>query len=111
VLRFFGQGAGLDVDSVDFAYPPAVKAAVAGVFLLSGCSVAALLQWAFGEATWSVSTGLGSCIAAAVYELGRPARLSVEEAQALEAQWQDFGPRPPPNSRALRTRSSRKTKP
>ena len=83
MLRVFGQGAGLDVDSVDFAYPPAVKAAVAGVFLLCGCSVAALLQWAFGEATWSVSTGLGSCIAAAVYELGRPARLSVEEAQAL----------------------------
>jgi hypothetical protein len=45
-----------------------------------------------------VSTGLGSCIAAAVYELGRPRRLSVDEAQALEAQWQHFGAfrTPPP---------------
>ena len=57
VYRLFGRGAGLDVDSVDLAYPPAVKAAVVSVFLLSGCGVAAALQWAFGEATWSVSTG------------------------------------------------------
>ena len=34
--------------------------------------------------------GMGACVAAAVYEVGRPERLSVEEAQVLEAQWQDF---------------------
>lgn len=34
--------------------------------------------------------GIGACVAASVYEVGRPDRLSVEEAQALEAQWQDF---------------------
>jgi NAD(P)-dependent dehydrogenase (short-subunit alcohol dehydrogenase family) len=33
---------------------------------------------------------MGACVAAAVYEVGRPERLSVEEAQVLEAQWQDF---------------------
>ncbi len=26
-----------------------------------------------------------------MYEVGRPQRLSVEEAQLLEEQWQDFG--------------------
>ena len=36
-------------------------------------------------------TGLGACMAAAVYEVGRPPRLTSEEAEALEAQWQDFG--------------------
>ena len=30
-------------------------------------------------------------MAAGVYEVGRPARLSSEEAVTLEAQWQDFG--------------------
>ncbi len=39
----------------------------------------------------SVSTGMGACMAAGVYEVGRPRRLNVEEAQKLEGQWQDFG--------------------
>jgi hypothetical protein len=30
-------------------------------------------------------------MAAGVYEVGRPRRVGVEEAQQLEAQWQDFG--------------------
>ncbi len=38
----------------------------------------------------SVSTGLGACAAAFVYEVGRPRRLSVTEARQLEGQWQDF---------------------
>ena len=41
--------------------------------------------------TRSVSTGIGACMAAWVYEVGRPARLSTSEAVALEGQWQDFG--------------------
>jgi hypothetical protein len=44
-----------------------------------------------GDASWSVSTGIGACMAAALYEVGRPARLSVDEAQELERRWQDFG--------------------
>ena len=35
--------------------------------------------------------GIGSCFAAAIYEVGRPARLSSDEAVELESQWQDFG--------------------
>ena len=43
----------------------------------------------------SVSTGIGACMAAGVYEVGRPARLSSAETVTLEAQWQDFGARWP----------------
>ena len=35
--------------------------------------------------------GIGSCFAAAIYEVGRPKRLSSNEAMELESQWQDFG--------------------
>ena len=35
--------------------------------------------------------GIGSCFAAAIYEVGRPARLNSNEAIKLEHQWQDFG--------------------
>lgn len=35
--------------------------------------------------------GIGSCFAAAIYEVGRPTRLSSDEAVELESQWQDFG--------------------
>ena len=34
--------------------------------------------------------GLGACMFAGMYEVGRPRRLSVEEAQTLKGQWQDF---------------------
>ncbi len=44
-----------------------------------------------GDATWSVSTGLGACIAGAVYEVGRPKRYTAEEAAQLDAEWRDFG--------------------
>jgi hypothetical protein len=61
------------------------------VFLAAGCGVAFALSAALGgEATWSVSTGVGAALAAGVYEVGRPARLSGAQAAALDAQWADF---------------------
>jgi hypothetical protein len=52
-----------------------------------------LIRWrcCAGDATWSVSTGLGACIAGAVYEVGRPKRYTAEEAAQLDAEWRDFG--------------------
>lgn len=54
-----------------------------------------LIAWGFaaalGDATWSVSTGLGSCFVSAIYEVGRPDRLSSDEAQELEDKYADFG--------------------
>ena len=44
-----------------------------------------------GDATWSVSSGIGTCAAAGLYEVGRPERLSGQEAETLDAQWQEFG--------------------
>lgn len=61
------------------------------VFGASGLALSAAFQALLGDATWAVSTGLGSCMAAGMYEVGRPRRLSVEEAQAKEQQWQEFG--------------------
>eukprot|EP00240_Pyramimonas_obovata_P005887 CAMPEP_0118921680 /NCGR_PEP_ID=MMETSP1169-20130426/879_1 /TAXON_ID=36882 /ORGANISM="Pyramimonas obovata, Strain CCMP722" /LENGTH=337 /DNA_ID=CAMNT_0006862443 /DNA_START=168 /DNA_END=1181 /DNA_ORIENTATION=+ len=90
VLKALGRGAGYDVDALSYEAPVAVRAATVSLFAVSGCATAWFFSWAFGDATWAVSTGLGACIAAAVYELGRPERLSVEEAEALEEQWQAF---------------------
>ena len=44
-----------------------------------------------GDATWSVSTGLGACMAAGVYEVGRPRRVTAEEAADIDTRWRDFG--------------------
>lgn len=38
-----------------------------------------------------LAAGLGACAGALMYEVGRPRRFSVEEAQAQEKVWQDFG--------------------
>lgn len=57
----------------------------------SGIAVAWAFQAGLGDGTWSISTGIGACMAAAVYEVGRPDRLNPEEAVELESQWQEFG--------------------
>ena len=43
------------------------------------------------ERLLAIIAGIGSCFAAAIYEVGRPARLSSNEAMQLENQWQNFG--------------------
>lgn len=69
----------------------ALSAVNAALFVGAGCGVAAALSAALGgEATWSVSTGVGAVLAAGVYEVGRPARLSGQQAAALDDQWADF---------------------
>ena len=68
-----------------------LSVANAAIFLAAGCGVAFALSAALGgEATWSVSTGVGAALAAAVYEIGRPKRLSGAQAAALDEQWADF---------------------
>ena len=63
----------------------------AAVFLAAGCFVAWALSAALGgEATWSVSTGTGAVLAAGVYEIGRPKRLTGAQQESLEAEWRDF---------------------
>jgi hypothetical protein len=69
----------------------AVRLLAGSLFAAGGVGVAVLFNAALGDAVWTLSTGLGACVAAAVYEVGRPERLSPERAQALEQQWQEFG--------------------
>ena len=38
-----------------------------------------------------MSTGLGACTAAGVYEVGRPQRVTAEEAADIDTRWRDFG--------------------
>lgn len=79
------------VDAVEYEAPTWVRAAAAAGCLAGGLGVAALFSAGLGDATWSVSSGIGSLIAAGVYEIGRPERVSGAAAVALEEQWQDFG--------------------
>ncbi|KAL4422128.1 hypothetical protein ABPG77_003413 [Micractinium sp. CCAP 211/92] len=90
LLRQLGTAAGLDVDAIDYQVPLALQAAAVALFGATGVGVAAAFQVFLGDATWSVSTGLGALLGAAMYEAGRPRRLNVEEVKAKEALWQDF---------------------
>lgn len=74
----------------DLQYPVALRAATVVLFAMSGTAVALALSTALGDATWSLSTGLGSCLIAGIYEVGRPERLSAEEADQLDEQYKDF---------------------
>ncbi|PSC69498.1 hypothetical protein C2E20_7018 [Micractinium conductrix] len=90
LLRVLGTAAGRDVDAIDYSVPAGVQVAAVAAFGVCGVALAAGLEALLGDATWSVSTGLGACMFAGMYEVGRPRRLSVEEAQTLKGQWQDF---------------------
>jgi hypothetical protein len=79
------------VDAIDYEVPASLRATALLLVLGGGVGTAALLELGLGDATWSVSSGIGMCLAAAVYELGRPERLSKDQAIELEGQWQDFG--------------------
>jgi hypothetical protein len=89
--RLLGLATGQRVDAASYEAPAALRVANGALFALAGAAVALGCSAALGgEATWSVSTGLGAALAAGVYEVGRPPRLSAAQAVALDAQWADF---------------------
>lgn len=90
LLQRFGRAANLNVDAIDYQAPLALRAATIGITSAGGLATALALQSLLDDATWAIATGMGACIAGFIYEAGRPDRLSVEEAQVLESQWQDF---------------------
>eukprot|EP00873_Tetraselmis_striata_P034627 jgi/Tetstr1/454891/TSEL_041755.t1 len=90
LIEKFGRIIGQPVDAVDYSAPTGIRLAAAGVCILTGFSIAAVCELGLGDATWAVSTGIGSILVSGIYEAGRPQRLSPEEAVALEEQWQDF---------------------
>lgn len=90
VIRQLGVAMGYDVDAIDYEAPLTLRMVALTGSMTSGVLVSYLLHQTLGDPTWAVSTGLGSCFAAGVYEVGRPSRMSVEEAQQLDLQYQDF---------------------
>jgi hypothetical protein len=79
------------VGEVDYEAPGYLRAVALLLVVASGAATAAALEVGLGDATWSVSSGIGMCLAAGVYELGRPERVSRDKAVELEGQWQEFG--------------------
>ena len=90
VLRVAGRLLGGDVAAPDYVAPPAVYAATYAAFAAAGVGAAAGLNLALGDGTWSVASGIGLCLSAGVYELGRPKRYTVDEARELDTQWVAF---------------------
>lgn len=90
LMNGIGRGTGQEVDGLQYQHPLYVRALALVATIASGCCVAYALDAGLGDATWGVSSGIASCLAAGVYELGRPERLSVEKATMLEDQWQVF---------------------
>ena len=78
------------VDDQGYSAPSWIRALATGFCLTAGFGISLAFSLGLGDPTWSVSSGLGACAAAGVYEVGRPKRLSVSEAKELEGQWQDF---------------------
>lgn len=90
LMRVMGRVMGYDVDGLGYEPPAVLKIAAVAMAILWGVLTASILEISFGDGSWSVSTGIGACFAAFVYEVGRPKRLSSEEAELLEKQWVDF---------------------
>ena len=78
------------VDDGSYVPGPDLYASMIGVIVGLGLATAAGLKVAFGGATWGVSTGLGACMAAGVFEVSRPQRISAGEKEILDAQFEDF---------------------
>ncbi len=57
------------IDDAGYEVPALIRAAAVAVFAAAGAGVAWAAEESLGDATWSVSTGLGACLAAAVYEV------------------------------------------
>lgn len=90
LMRIGGRLMGNDVDALGYEDPVILRIAAVSLAVFWGIVTAQLFELLLGDATWSVSTGIGACFAAFVYEVGRPERLSKDDAIQLENIWQDF---------------------
>lgn len=70
--------------------PTLVKLLAYAIFAGAGAVSSLAFSVGLGDATWAISTGIGACMAAGVYEVGRPVRMEPVEAQQLDVLWQDF---------------------
>lgn len=58
--------------------------------VMGGTVTSVFFSKLLGGATWGVSTGFGSCMAAAIFEAGRPLRLTVDQKSELDEIYTDF---------------------
>jgi hypothetical protein len=82
---------GLPTKDLAYEHPAYIRVAAVVFIVASGVAIAAALDKGLGSATWGVSSGIATCLAAGVYELGRPERLSADKAVELEGLYQTFG--------------------
>lgn len=94
-MNAVGSLQGAPVKEIGYVHPSYIPALAVATCIATGTGISAALQWGLGDATWGVSTGIATCMAAGVYEVGRPTRLSSGEAVQLEESWQTFGAPPP----------------
>lgn len=90
-MNILAGSLGLPTKDVAYEHPKYVRAAAVVFTVASGAAIAAALDVGLGSATWGVSSGIATCLAAGVYELGRPERLSADQAVELEGLYQEFG--------------------
>lgn len=90
ITRRLGISAGLDVDALGYTAPQWIQMVVISICLGQGLLITVILTQSLGDSTWAVSSGIGACFAASLYEVGRPRRIEGDEAVKLESQWQDF---------------------
>jgi hypothetical protein len=83
--------AGQDTDAPGFEPSAALRTVNGALYVGAGAAVSLGLSTALGgEATWGVSSGVGAVLAAGVYELGRPRRLSPSAQLAVDDEWRQF---------------------
>lgn len=90
-MNILAGSLGLPTKDVAYEHPVYVRAAAVLFVVASGSAIATALDAGLGSATWGVSSGIATCLAAGVYELGRPERLSADQAVELEGLYQLFG--------------------
>jgi hypothetical protein len=93
-MNILAGSLGLPTKDLAYEHPMYVRAAAVIFIVASGVAIATALDTGLGSATWGVSSGMATCLAAGVYELGRPERLSADKAVALEELYQQFGAHP-----------------
>jgi len=90
LMKAIDRAQSLDPTGEGYTPTPLARLATIAATGASGVTITALLGASLGESTWAVSSGLGLCILAAVFEAGRPQQMSAEEAAVDEEHWQVF---------------------
>eukprot|EP00890_Picochlorum_soloecismus_P005939 jgi/Picsp_1/6346/NSC_03695-R1_expressed protein [Chlorella variabilis] len=90
IVRIVGRFRQLPVDALGYEAPMDLRILSVMLAITWGILTAAVFELALEDSIWGISAGVGACFAAALFEVGRPERLSPEQAKKLETQWQDF---------------------